>query len=402
MYFIKKNWGLLLSAVIFLAVVGYLCVRMFGERSKYNAAVSQRNGVESWFKQVNSDGWKILGSKENRLENAEMAKYNKDVAVGHYTQIQQNLLEQFSFRPNLPNTSSEAQDWLADKVDELNDYALIQNKMSWGDVGGRFNELAEQTQPIQQSDFPAVFRQLMIYERLIRHLALAGVKVVDDLYFPRWLATEDAGDYTVTPIVMAIQADATTIQTLVNNLTKDPTMLFFVRNMKFSAIAEDTPAEEYNAVVLERSDAATQRTQARMGGRGGKGDGGAGMGGGAGSSSRRSTRSTSARSSRGGGDDMMGGGAGGRGGDRGSRRSSRRGGDAGMGGGSGMETGLGGGRSGMGGSANAADLVDEVPTRRDYLVLRVPRQIALELTLDLMEYKSPEEESSEGESSEED
>ena len=125
MFFIKKNLGLLLCGLIFLVVVIMLTYRIiFVERKKYDAAVANLLSTENWFKQVNSDGWKILGSKEGNLENAQTARYNKDVAVGHYADIQRQLIENYSFIPQLPNTSSEAQDWLADKVDELTEYVI--------------------------------------------------------------------------------------------------------------------------------------------------------------------------------------------------------------------------------------------------------------------------------------
>ncbi|MBR4125136.1 MAG: hypothetical protein IKR13_02940 [Victivallales bacterium] len=359
MEFLKKNWGLLLCTVVFAALMVYQMMQIMKYQKEYAANESKVEEADKWFKTMNSSGWKVTPNENNVLENAEIAMANKEIAVGHSEEIQRQLVKRFSFSPTLPGNYVQAQEELDRRLSIITDYLLVQNKIQWNcgtPIGGRFYSLAQQAEPIPQSDFPNIFRQLMIYEKLLHHLVGAGVKAIYTLEFPRWLVTEEESDYTLTPIIISVEADAPTIQKLVNNLSYDPSMLIFIRNMDFSVPASVNPAEEYFDIVLQRRSELDQVLAAKLSAAQGNNDRTGGMG--------------------------MGG--------------------MGMGMGTGMNPDMGMGRNrGMGGmmdsmttgttqNIDSAFLVPEDPKRQDYLVFRTPRLIHLNLTLDLLEYKAPE------------
>ena len=354
MEFLKKNWGLLLCAVVFIALMVYQMMQVMKYQKEYAANESKVEEADKWFKTMNSAGWKITPNENNVLENAEIAMANKEIAVGHSEEIQRQLVKRYSFSPTLPNNYVQAQEELDRRLSIITDYLLVQNKIQWNcgtPIGGRFYTLAQQAEPIPQSDFPNIFRQLMIYEKLLHHIVGAGAKSINTLEFPRWLVTEEESEYTVTPIIISVEADAPTIQKLVNNLSYDPTMLIFIRNMDFLVPTSETPDVEFFDIVLKRRAeflaaklSAAQGNNDRMGG-------------------------------------MMGGG--------GAMNM-----DMGMGGMGGMgrnrSMGMMDSMSGSTQNIDAAFLVPEDPKRQDYLIFRTPRLIQLNLTLDLLEYKAPE------------
>lgn len=357
MEFLKKNWGLLLCVVVFIALMVFQMMQILKYQKEYASNESKVEEADKWFKTMNSAGWKVTPNADNVLENAQIAMENKEIAVGHSEEIQRQLVKRYSFKPVLPNNYVQAQEELDRRLSIITDYLLVQNKIQWNcgtPIGGRFYTLAQQPEPIPQSDFKNIFRQLMIYEKLLRHIVSSGAKAIDTLEFPRWLVTEEESDYTITPIIISVEADAETIQKLVNNLSYDPTMLIFIRNMDFQVPASANPAEEYLDVVIQRRSELDQVLAAKLSAAQGNNDRMGGMGG-------------------------MGAGMGPMG-------------DMGMG----RNRGLGGMDSmGMGSSAtaqniDAAYLVHEDDKRQNYLIFRTPRLIQLNLTLDLLEYKEPE------------
>ena len=358
MEFLKKNWGLLLCVVVFIALMIYQMMQIMKYQKEYAANEHTVEEADKWFKSMNSAGWKVTPNENNVLENAEIAMANKEIAVGHSEEIQRQLVKRYSFTPTLPNNYVQAQEELDRRLSIITDYLLVQNKIQWNcgtPIGGRFYSLAQQPEPIPQSDFPNIFRQLMIYEKLLHHIVGAGVKSIYTLEFPRWLVINEESDYTVTPIIISVEADAPTIQNLVNNLSYDPTMLIFIRNMDFMVPSSTSPDAEYFDIVLQRRSELDQVLAAKLSAAQGNNDrmGGMGMG--------------------------MGGGMGGMGMDMGMGRNRA------MGGGSMMDS-----MSGTSQNIDAAFLVPEDPKRQDYLIFRTPRLIQLNLTLDLLEYKAPE------------
>ena len=357
MEFLKKNWGLLLCVVVFIALMVFQILKIMKYQKEYAANESKVEEADKWFKTMNSAGWKVTPDEKGELENAKIAMENKEVAVGHSEEIQRQLVKRFSFNPELPVNYVQAQEQLDRRLSIITDYLLVQNKIQWNcgtPIGGRFYDLAQQAEPIPQSDFPSIFRQLMIYEKLLHHIVGAGVKAIDTLEFPRWLVTEEEGDYTLTPIIISVEADSATVQKLVNSLSFDPSMLFFIRNMDFNVPASLDPTKEYFDIVIQRRSELDQVLAAKL------------------------------SAAQGNNSDRMNG-------PIGLGRNAAM--DMGMGGRSYNRT-MGGGS--MADSFNPVQnidsslLVQEDDKRQNYLVFRTPRLVQLNLTLDLLEYKAPE------------
>ena len=339
MDFIKKNWGLVLCSAIFLAVVGFLGVMIYSERQKYNASEKAISTLDGNFSKMNKAGWKV----DRKRENAIVAEKNADVAKGHYDDIVRKLFEHSAFElPELPENYITAQERLDSELRAMQ-VEVLREKINWQEAvmdsstrrpGGRFIALSKQATPIPNADFPAIFRQMLIYKKLVSHIIGANIKTVNAVSFPRWLKTEDAGEYTITPVIISVESDLKNIQKLVNGLTNDATMLFVIRSMNFSVpnTADDSGRGSFNEAAVEQGQLVDEKNRERLSEMGGQPGGG--------DFSRRSGMSSRTQSGR-----------------------------------------IGG--------RNEDGLVEEEPKRQDYLVLRSPYIVRLDLNLDLLEYKNP-------------
>ena len=383
---IKKNWGILLCTLVFLVALSFLLFRTFQYSKAYDESKKEIESQQAWFDTLNKDGWRVTKGNNGELENAIIAEQNRQIAVGHYNNLKMELYKRFSFEPEIPQNSTRAADLLDTKLSQITDLALVTYKMDFQDtIGGKLAEINEGIEPLVEEDFKPIFRQLMIYEQLVNHLGRAGVKTVSLLDFPRSLQVEEDGDHTITPITINFEAPSQVVQTLLNNLTNDRHMLFFIRNISFEATTIDQPQMEFSQIALLRRQMLDTKKAEKLG----RGNGQNGMMGGRETSNVRSSRS-SRRGDNGMGD--MGG--------KSSKRSKR--------GERGMENGMGrGGRGAMGAMGAGGNMMDglqnllnideallawEDPKRQDNLIFRTPRPIAVELTLDLIEFNAPEEE----------
>ncbi|MCQ2396651.1 MAG: hypothetical protein MJ106_03015 [Lentisphaeria bacterium] len=382
---LKKHWGILLCAVIFLAALTLMLIKTLDLSKQYKESVADLDSQRQWFATLNNDGWRVTKAANGELENVLIAEQNRDLAVGHYNSLKKELYQRFSFEPQIPPNATRAAEELDRRLSQLTDTALVTYKMDFGDeIGGKLAEINSSDQELSTEDFKPIFRQLMIYEMMVQHLGRAGVKVVNALDFPRSLTPEEDGDHTITPVVIDFEGDSKTVQTLLNNLTNDRHMLFIIRNISFDAVSAEQPAMEFTQVALLRRQMLDAKKAEMLNGRSGVTDGF--------SRSDRNDTSTRAnrRSSRK-NDSAMDAKS-----TRGSSRKSRKKDDSGVG-----STRLGRGASGYGLDGGIAGLLNidenllhyEDPKRQDNLVFRTPRTLSVELTLDLIEMNPPEEES---------
>lgn len=360
MDFVKKNWGLLACTLIFVVILTIITVKIVGNRSEFAASEKKLKDDKAWFERVRKDGWEVQPNENGQYENVSIANDNRDIADSHYTDLKKILFNRFSFKPALPQNSVQAQEMLDRKLAELVDYAIVQNKITWrpGILGGRFRELATQDMPIKRDDFPVIFRQLLIYDKLIRLIVASKIKTVDILEFPNWLTIEDGEEYTTTPVIISVEADSKTIQDFVNNLVRDPNMLAFIRSMEFEAPSASAPLEEYWPVVLERQAALMAEKSAILGaGASGTGFGGAAPVEDGNSGSRR----------------------------RASRRRNAETAASSMSSFSGISSDM------LTRQIDESFLVPVEPQRQNFLVFKTPRTIRLNLNLDIIEFKPAEE-----------
>lgn len=437
MEFLKKNWGLLLCAVVFTALMVYQLLQIRKYQKEYADNQSKVEQAKSTINSMNSDGWKILpDSGDNQLKNAADADANRQTAENRNEEIREQLLKNYSIhlfeqtkfytmlakaqnggqninpdtldgRQNqatgssvdpamvlqravgndeiarkvfdqvfalpvktsmiLPADDTQAKGKLDQRLSRLDKY-IWDNKIEWG-FGSPTNcylySLKESSQRLLPADFPAIFRQLLIYENLVQHIVSSGVKTVNTLEFPRGLATtEMESNLTVTPIILSVVGDETCIQQLVNNLSFDPNMLFVIRNMDFTLPADNTSTNrndgdaEFNKIVYEKLTALNTLKANKEKNNNDFMTGGGRMGG-MGGMPVMSTM-----------DDMMPRASGGFGGNMGSTTVQNR--DPNL-------------------------MFYEPPKRQDYLVFHTPRKIQLNLTIDLLEFISSEEEADEEE-----
>lgn len=367
MEFLKKNWGLLLCAVVFVGVMIYQLSKITAYQAAYKASEAKITEAQNWFNTIRSEGLKILPEENGLLKNAEIADVNMALAESHSKQLHNQLRRDFAI-PEDPSlnlqdiTSDKVKELLGDRIQSLMDEAAA-NGIQWVKIpiaDGLFDTIARERQ-IAPIKFKLIFRQLYVYEHVIRLIARSGVKQVNTVEFPRGLALDsNEADYTLTPIILSVEASPQIIQTLVNNITQDPNMFFIIRNMSFVAVqnnlSSESPELVFSNIVTQKHSRLAKAQQDVYGG-----NGVAGMGG----SDRPGN----------GGREMMGA-------------------DMGVG------YSRAPGSSGTGASRPRDEnwMVPEDARRQDYLIFRNPqRAIQLNLTLDLLEFKQEDTGEEEGE-----
>lgn len=378
MNIIRKHWGILLCGIVFLGLLGYLLFSTFKERQAYAATQASIQEQQNWFKNVNKDGWRIKKSSNGELENASIAERNREMTVGRYQEVTEDLYRRYAINPELPPNASRAREMLDQQLGAITDLALGTYRINFGGtIGGKLAEINQSDGLLTQKDYLPIFRQLQIYSELIRHIGRAGIKSVTALDFPRSLQVEEGSGYTITPITLTVEGTSKMIQTLINNLSSDRHMLFFLRNISLFDVNAEQPASEFTQVALIRREMLDARRLERLGG---GTTGGLGTG-----DSRGSRRGASATPSRRQSSDMGS-----------SRRTSRRQSSpaGGAGGRLSSSSGLSSGMDGLRTLANLDEslLAYEEPKRQDNFVFRTPRTLQAEITLDLIEFNAPEAE----------
>lgn len=330
MDFLKKNWGLVLCTMIFIILTGFLAYMIFRETGNYKLAKAECEKLDGNFKKMNSTGWKVKCDASNRLENAIIAQGNEEKARSHYEKLRNELYRRYAVTTeNLPENDNQAKEELARQLSILRSN-VARKKIEWreetGGPGIFFIGLRDKSAPLAPDEYPLIFRQLQIYVKLVNHIISSDIKTVNFLTFPRQLKTEDSGDYTVTPVKLSVESNGAKLQNLVNSLTDDPNLLFFIRSMEFLVPDSQSSDGAYSEIVYRRSQHQNELSANQGGG-------------------RRGTPGMNPSRLR-----------------------------APIGGSS---------------SLKEEDLVAEAPKRQDFLVFNTPVVIRLVLNLDLMEFKNP-------------
>ena len=112
MNIIRKHWGILLCGIVFLGLLGYLLFSTFKERQAYAATQASIQEQQNWFKNVNKDGWRIKKSSNGELENASIAERNREMTVGRYQEVTEDLYRRYAINPELPPNASRAREML--------------------------------------------------------------------------------------------------------------------------------------------------------------------------------------------------------------------------------------------------------------------------------------------------
>ncbi len=350
MDFLKKNWGLLLCIVAFLAILAFLVMKILAFQNETAETEKKIASDKAWFNKVNKDGWKVHPDASQRLENEIIATANKETATSHYEEMRRELYKRYSFQPRLPQNGREAQDMLNRHLQVLENKVrdnISQTLWQAGNIGGQLATL--RNSQLRQEEFSGVFRQLMIYEKLLNVILSSKVKVITTLGFPKWLNVEDAGDYTVTPITVGVVGDSDSLQKLVNAITYDPSMLFFIRQIEFRVPGSENAENEYTPAFLQRKAELTSTVSDN----------------GTGDNSNQPAAITPTTTRRG--------------------RRGRRSAQAAQ-----EQQAQSTVTDSQGNKYAEEDLVKENPKRQNYLIFKTPRTIQLNLNLDLIEYKSPE------------
>ena len=264
MDFLKKNIGLLLAAVVCLAILGTEVYFIIGYREKAEKAEAQRAEAQKWLKDNAGNKDKLrLGDEKNPAQ----AENNKNLAEGRFKEIMGELRRRYTYveySVDLPaplNIQNRVKGNQADLKRILGNAVramkyLIdkpEGRLVWeaGPIGGYLADKAFSNAPIAESDFAGIYHLLDAYGKMLLLLNDSVLQYVDaeglerkdkttqilihNLTFPTTLKRDERGEYYATPIQVKITSDTRTIQAFVNRLTNHNQMLFFIHSISFSA-----------------------------------------------------------------------------------------------------------------------------------------------------------------------
>lgn len=364
MDFVKKNWGFLAIAVVcFVVAIGIIVYWLQANKTLAAHQAETAKQLE-FFDRVKSSNIKLS------QDNITVTENNLRIATEHFNNLQLSLAEKSHIEPQVPATPLEAVRVLKSEIAALQK-ALADGNVLFAPTSAyfTFDNIAMQEKLPHKDDLFQIFRQLAIIKEVCRILPLSGISSLDSLVRPLDLVVQQEDIYTYTPVEIVATGSPESVQKLLNLINNEAKYLFFIRTVDISAPDQFTDLGMGLAIAQELT------LSGGVGGRAGAGmgmgmDGMGGMG----------------------GMDGMGGMVPGR------RRPGMgmnpgRGMNPGMGmDGMGMNPGMGMdgmgmnlGMAGQGAAVNAAMLPP--PKRQDYLVF-APKQVTLNVRLDLIEFNS--------------
>jgi hypothetical protein len=256
MDFVKKNLGLLICAAVSFVLV---CVLMFfmvktaGQMKKVNNKVTEQM---SFFSHVADQGYKLTAEKGAELENLLQAQKNFDEAEQFYRSSRDYLANNYSIKPELPLTSPDAIKLINEKIRQMTDFVL-KNRIDFPGLAKEFSVIVARGS-VNVSEFAPVFRQLLIYDYLVQKIAAAGIKSVHQLEWPLGFAVEEEDIYSITPIWLSINCELEVAQNFLNQVTNDKKMLFYIKNVTLLA------PERYSPAVQSLRDSDAERARGAM------------------------------------------------------------------------------------------------------------------------------------------
>lgn len=174
MDFVKKNLGLLICGVVSFILACILLIFMFktsGQMKIQNQKVQEQM---AFFERVAQQGYKLTAAKGAELENLLQAQKNYEDAEQFYRSSRDFLAKTYSIEPELPVTSPDALKLINERVRQMTDFVL-KNDINFPGLAKEFMDIVARGS-VNTSEFAPVFRQLLIYEYLIRKIAEAGIK----------------------------------------------------------------------------------------------------------------------------------------------------------------------------------------------------------------------------------
>jgi len=253
MDFVKKNLGLLICAAVSFIVACVLMFFMFKTAAQMKSQNQKVQEQMTFFEKVTKEGYKLTAAKGAELENLLQAKKNYEDAEQFYRSGRDFLAKTYFIEPELPVTSPDALKLINEKVRQMTDFVLKKD-INFPGLGNEYKGIVDRGS-INSSEFAPVFRQLLIYDYLIRKIDDAGIKEIRQLEWPLGFAVQEEDIYTVTPIWLSIDCEMETAQNFLNQMTSDRKMLFYIKNVTLSA------PDNYSSVLQDYQSANPESTR---------------------------------------------------------------------------------------------------------------------------------------------
>ncbi|MFA6931150.1 MAG: Amuc_1100 family pilus-like protein [Lentisphaeria bacterium] len=254
MDFVKKNLGLLICGIISVILACVLLVFMVKTAGRMKAQSQKVTEQMTFFDRVAKEGYKLTAEKGAELENLIQAKINFEGAEQFYRGSRDVLANTYAIKPVLPLTSPEALKQINEKIRQMTDFVL-QNDIDFPGLAKEFSGIVARGS-VSSTEFYPLFRQLLIYDQILKKIAEAGIKEVLQLEWPLGFAIQEEDIYSVTPIWLSVHCDVEVGQTFLNQMTNDTKMLFYIKNVTYNA------EDRYAQVVLDYQKANAERNQA--------------------------------------------------------------------------------------------------------------------------------------------
>jgi hypothetical protein len=226
MVLLKKNWGLLIYALVCLGLSAFLGLKI--SAAEKTARENQKKLKEqlSFFDGVKKDNIKL------NEDNQRIAQANRDLAEAKFMQLRRTLAGKYRIEPDPPPTAVEGVRRLQQEIRRMT------KKLEEADIviGQQcqyfsFDKLAMSRKLPPESDVPEIFRHLRVVQEIVRLIGESEVMQVERIDRPMGLQRLDEDLYTVTPLTIVVTGRPEQVQTFINKMNSESNYLFFLRKV---------------------------------------------------------------------------------------------------------------------------------------------------------------------------
>ncbi|MBR0460112.1 MAG: Amuc_1100 family pilus-like protein [Victivallales bacterium] len=229
MDFLKKNWGFLLVALIFLIGLGVLFVMISAANTQLKTQTDQARQSSDYLSGL---------KKKNMLlsqENIDIAERNAENAKKEINALRSDLRKRYRIKYSVPDTATAVRRLR----EEINGFrTILQSKdvdLMQGCENFTFDRIVNSTTPPPEQDLDAIFKNLAILSQVIKTLANSEVYSLDAIARPLGLIPKEDNGINLYPIEVTISAPPENAQRFINAMSDGSSNLFFLRSLEIIA-----------------------------------------------------------------------------------------------------------------------------------------------------------------------
>lgn len=240
MDFLKKNYGLLLSAVICTGVIVLLLFMCVSQRKMCEDYRRQIKSTQDAFRKVNASGMNVKNDDAGELVNLNILEANIEKVNAQYDLLRKSCIAKYKITPD-PNTLPTNNPTLAREMIE-NRLASLENRIAVNKLhltmgggqdakfGNEIRQLFLGGRQIKAEEVMQTFRLMELYDRLLSLIINSGIKNVPLFGVTCQFEVIKREGYSITPLQLTVEGTAEQLQHFFNSLSHCDNTFFNVKS----------------------------------------------------------------------------------------------------------------------------------------------------------------------------